>query len=550
MSSSLLQSSVWKALQQHQHALRDTRLECLFSQSAARVRDFSLSAAGIHLDYSKNLITADSMKLFEDLARQQGFDEARLALLSGERVNNTEQRPALHMALRDSLLSSKWVDGVDIAHEIKQTQAQMRQFVECLHQGELRGATGKAITDVVNIGIGGSYLGPKLVIEALQPFWQSQVRCHFIANIDGSESVEVLKNLRPETTLFIVASKTFSTQETLHNARAARAWLAQHLGATKDLDAHFVAVTGNTKAACAFGIRETAIFPMWDWVGGRYSLWSAIGLPIAIAVGMENFQRLLAGAQTMDQHFLEAPVTHNMPFLLAILQLWYANFFGAQSQAIIPYDYYLRSLPEYLQQLEMESNGKGVNKAGEALNVQTGGVIWGGPGTNGQHAYHQLLHQGTALIPVDFIFSLKTHNPLNEHHALLIANCLSQSRALMVGKTLEQAQAELLNKGCSEQVVRTLAPHKVIPGNRPSNTLVLDELNPNTLGALIALYEHKVFTQSVLWGINAFDQWGVELGKQLSDDIYRVMARDENGAHLDASTSHLINLFKNAQSVQ
>lgn len=548
MPTPLSHSSAWKELQQHQQSLRNTRIDALFLQSATRVQDFSMSAAGLHLDYSKNLITATSMKLFEALARQQQFDAARLALQGGAHVNNTEQRPALHMALRDASLSSIWVDGVDIAHEIKQTQTQMRHFVERLHQGELRGASGKAITDVVNIGIGGSYLGPKLVIEALQAFWQPQITCHFIANIDGSESCEVLKKLCPETTLFIVASKTFSTQETLHNARAARAWLSQHMGSLA-LDDHFVAVTGNKQAACAFGIRETAIFPMWDWVGGRYSLWSAIGLPIAIAVGMENFQRLLAGAHAMDQHFLQAPVSQNMPFLLAILQLWYGNFFGAQTQAMIPYDYYLRSLPEYLQQLEMESNGKRVSRQGEVLELQTGGVIWGGPGTNGQHAYHQLLHQGTVLIPVDFIFSLKTHNPLNNHHALLLANCLSQSRALMVGKTLEQAHEELIKKGCSEQAAATLAPHKVIPGNRPSNTLVMDELNPVTLGALIALYEHKVFTQSVLWGINAFDQWGVELGKQLSDDIYRAMACGERDAHLDASTAHLIELFKNANPV-
>lgn len=546
MSTSLSHSFAWKELLQHRQTFINTDLNTLFQQSALRAHDFSLSVAGIHLDYSKNLITSESLRLFNALAKQQHFDAARLALQQGEKINNTEHRPALHIALRDRVTPSLYIDDVDVINEIKLAQIQMTQFVEALHQGRVHGATGKTITDVVNIGIGGSYLGPKLVVEALQPFWQPQVNCHFIANIDGSESREVLKKLRPETTLFIVASKTFSTQETLSNARLARDWLSRHLG-FEAIDNHFVAVSSNNEAARAFGIKEKNIFPMWDWVGGRYSLWSTIGLPIAIAVGMEHFQQLLDGAHAMDQHFLLAPPTENMPFLLAMLQIWYGNFFGAQSQAIIPYDFYLRSLPEYLQQLEMESNGKRVNQKGDVLEEQTGCVIWGGPGTNGQHAYHQLLHQGTLFIPVDFIFSLKTHNPVNNHHALLVANCLSQSRALMVGKTLEQATDELIKKGLSAQEAQALAPHKVIPGNRPSNTLVMEELNPTTLGALIALYEHKVFSQSVIWGINAFDQWGVELGKQLSADIYQAMSQKEDvSAHVDASTAHLLKLFKDA----
>ncbi|MBL4607580.1 MAG: glucose-6-phosphate isomerase, partial [Pseudomonadales bacterium] len=393
----------------------------------------------------------------------------------------------------------------------------------------------------------GSYLGPKMVVEALAPYQQKNINCHFVANIDGSEITEVLKKLTPETTLFIVASKSFSTQETLLNAIVARQWINQNPLLKTAVDKHFIAVTSNISSAIEFGIAEDNIFPMWDWVGGRYSLWSTIGLPIAITLGMDNFQALLDGANEMDEHFFTEPPQNNMPFLLAAVQIWYNNFFDAHSQAVIPYDYYLRSLPEYLQQLEMESNGKCVDRAGIPLDYRSGSAIWGGPGTNGQHAYHHLFHQGTQFIPVDFILPMTTHNPVNDHHAMLVSSCLSQSRAMLVGKTLAQATQELQQQGLSEEEINKLAPHKVIPGNRPSNTLTMKQLTPSSLGALIALYEHKVFAQSVIWDINAFDQWGVELGKKIGGEIYQTLSSPNKIPDYDDSTNQLIARFKAAK---
>ena len=548
MPQKLSESNVWKKLTQHRKSFENTSLAKSFESSSQRHTQFSLNAASLHLDYSKNLINQESLSLFEQLASQQHFDQARASLKNGDKINASENRSALHTALRDTRDQALYIDEQDIRKDIRDVQQQMTQFVEKIHAGKLLGGTGKVIRDVVNIGIGGSYLGPKMVTQALKPYWHKAVSCHFLANIDGSTLHTALENLNPETTLFIVASKSFNTLETQKNAIAAREWLNQLPALQSATDKHFIAISSNISKAVEFGIAEENIFPMWDWVGGRYSLWSAIGLPIAIAVGMGNFQALLDGAHSMDEHFFTAPPSENMPFIMGMLQIWYSNFFDAQSQAVIPYDHSLRFLPEHLQQLEMESCGKSVTKEGLALNWRTGCSIWGGAGTNGQHAYHQLLHQGTEFIPVDFIFPLKTHYPVNDHHAHLIANCLSQSRALMTGKSLEQAMAELKLDGKDEATAKQIAPHKVILGNRPSNTLVLEQVTPFSVGALVALYEHKVFSQSVILDINAFDQWGVELGKQMGNEIYQSLSSSEpqENSPYDSSTRDLIQRFKDA----
>lgn len=547
----------WQALELHQQQLvaDKVNLRSLFSNDPTRFQTFSLNAAGIFLDYSKNLITQQTANLFEQLAGECGLNTAIEQLFNGGVVNQSEQRPALHTALRNRSQNAITVDGQNIMPEIRAAQAKMRRFVDRVRSGNWLGYSGKIVRNVVNIGIGGSFLGPKLVAEGLRPYWNDSVHCHFLANIDGSELHETLKNCQPESTLFIVTSKSFGTMETLKNAQAAKQWYLSRGGAEQGLNRHFVAVTSNLDKAQAFGIHPENTFPMWDWVGGRYSLWSTVGLPLALAIGMNNFEQLLDGAYAMDQHFRHAPLTENMPFLLALLQIWNSNFWGARSQAIIPYDHYLRGLPAHLQQLEMESNGKQVTQNGQFLDYDTGAVIWGGEGTNGQHAYHQLLHQGTQLIPVDFIIPLKSHHPVNDHHDLLFACCLSQSQALMAGKTLAECEAELKQAGLDEAAAQALAPHKVIPGNRPSNTLVVEKITPESLGAIIALYEHKVFCQSVIWGTNAFDQWGVELGKKLGDTIYGTLQQGQDNKQnssqkFDASTQGLINRFLAAKRSQ
>ncbi len=536
--------SSWQNLDQHREAMRSFSMREAFQSDPRRFEDFSLSACGLFLDYSKNLISRETRDLLVSLAREAGLEQAIRALFKGECVNASEGRPALHTALRQPFGDRLEVNGVNLIPEVHRVLHQMTELVGRIHDGLWRGYTEKPITDVVNIGIGGSFLGPQLVSEALLPFAQRGVRCYYLANIDGSEFHELSAKLRAETTLFIVSSKSFSTLETLKNAQAARNWYLAQGGSESELHRHFIAVSSNTKAAVEFGIREENIFPMWDWVGGRYSLWSAIGLPIALTIGMSNFKELLSGAYTMDQHFQQAPFENNMPVLLALLGVWYGNFWGAQSHAILPYDHYLRNITKHLQQLDMESNGKSVRQDGTPVTTSTGPVIWGGVGCNGQHAYHQLLHQGTPLIPADFIVPVVSYNPVVDHHHWLYANCLSQSQALMLGKTREEAEAELRAKGLSEDKVQALAPHKVIPGNRPSNTLVLERIDPRRLGALVALYEHKVFVQSVIWGINAFDQWGVELGKELGKGVYQRLTGFDQPAAEDASTQGLIDYFR------
>lgn len=537
--------SIWQALTDHYQLMKKFDMRQAFSENTNRFKEFSLEGCELLFDYSKNLITKETIQLLVKLANDVGLEQAREDLFSGKFVNASENRAALHTALRRPYGDQVFINDVDIMPEVHQVLHQMTELVNSIHNKLWRGFTEKPITDVVNIGIGGSFLGPMLVSEGLLPFAQKGVTCHYLANIDGSEFREVVAELNAETTLFIVSSKSFGTLETLKNAQAARRWFLAQGGSEKDLARHFIAVSSNVEAAVEFGIAKENIFPMWDWVGGRYSLWSAIGLPIALSVGMSNFKELLAGAYMMDQHFLTAPFEQNMPVLMALLGVWYSNFFDAQSHAILPYDHNLRDFVRHLQQLDMESNGKGVRQDGNPLTIDSGPIIWGGVGCNGQHAYHQLLHQGTRFISVDFIVPVVSANPLNNHHQWLYANCLSQSQALMLGKNKQQVEQELKEKGCSAEQIEKLAPHKVIPGNRPSNTLVLERVSPRSLGALVALYEHKVFVQSVIWGINAFDQWGVELGKELGLAVYKGLTDYQPVPAEDTSTQGLINYFRN-----
>jgi glucose-6-phosphate isomerase len=534
----------WQALAAHREGFAEFSMRDAFAEQPQRFDEFSLNDCGLFLDYSKNLINTQTRELLVNLAREANLEQAVAALFEGALVNASERRPALHTALRRPIGDKVLVDGVDVMPEVHRVLHQMSELVGRVHDGLWRGYSEKPITDVVNIGIGGSFLGPQLVSEALLPFAQRGVRCHYLANIDGSSFHELAAKLRAETTLFIISSKTFSTLETLKNAQAARGWYLAQGGSEGELHRHFIAVSSNIQAAMAFGIREENILPMWDWVGGRYSLWSAIGLPIAMSIGISNFKELLSGAYRMDQHFQSAPYERNMPVLLALLGIWYGNFWGAQSHAILPYDHYLRNITKHLQQLDMESNGKRVRQDGSPVHWATGPVIWGGVGCNGQHAYHQLLHQGTQLIPADFIVPVSSYNPVADHQQWLFANCLSQSQALMLGKTREEAEAELRGQGLAEDEVQRLAPHKVIPGNRPSNTLVMERVSPRRLGALVALYEHKVFVQSVIWGTNAFDQWGVELGKELGKNVYSRLVGSAQSMAEDASTQGLIDFFR------
>ena len=540
---SLKNQPSWAALEAHAKHVSSLHMRDLFKEDPDRFNRFFTEAAGIKLDYSKNRITPETMSLLMNMGREAQLPEKIEAMFQGKAINTTEQRPALHTALRNLSNDSVMVDGKDIMPEVRDTLQQMDKFVWRIHSAQWRGFSNKPFTDIVSIGIGGSFLGPKLVSASLKPYWNNALNCHYVANIDGSHITEVLKHLNPETTLFIIQSKSFGTQETLENTKVAHSWFLRNGGNTETIAKHFVAVTANTQAAIDFGIQQENIFPMWDWVGGRYSLWSAIGLPIALTIGMDGFKALLSGASAMDTHFRTAPLEENLPVIQALLGVWYGNFLGADSHAILPYDHYLRGLPAHIQQLDMESNGKSVDIDGTPTDYTTGPIIWGGAGANGQHAYHQLLHQGTRLSPADFIIPLQSHNPVANHHAILFANCLSQTQALMQGKTEQEAKEELLDSGLSEQEANKLAPHKVIQGNRPSNTLLFDRATPRTVGALIALYEHKVYVQGAIWNINSFDQWGVELGKQLGNEILHKLLKEPSTNALDASTEGLINLY-------
>lgn len=504
-----------QTLDQHYETLKDVHMRDLFAQDGERFGRFSLSTAGILLDYSKNRVTVETMTKLFQLAESLDLTQKIQDLFAGAEVNTTECRAALHMALRNTSGDAQWVNGIDVTAQVQQTLKQMAGFAN-----RIRG--DHSITDIVNIGIGGSDLGPALVTEALSPYHDSHLRFHFVANVDGSHISEVLEKLNPASTLFIVASKSFRTQESIYNAVTAKLWLIEQLGEQAVPD-HFVAVTANNDAAQEFGIKGEHIFPIWDWVGGRFSVWSAVGLPVLLAIGMESFQEFLEGAHAMDQHFQSAPLEKNIPVIMGLLSVWYINFFGTRSRAVIPYDYYLSRLPAYLQQAEMESNGKRVKHDGTLVDYQTSPVIFGTTGSNGQHAFHQMLHQGTHMVPVDFIIALQSHNPIREHHAHLVANCFSQSQALMQGNDQES--------------------YKDIPGNKPSNTIVLEKLTPHSLGAMLAMYEHKIFVQGVIWGINSFDQWGVEFGKQLASSIFTVFEQRSVHQNLDSSTAGLISYF-------
>lgn len=516
----------------------------LFAEDSARFERFSLRWQGMLCDYSKHRITARTMELLLDLARSAEIEAARNAMMQGQPINLTEKRAVLHTALRKPQSVPFAVDGQNVAADVAEVLAQMEGCCNRIISGEWVGYTGKAMTDIVNIGIGGSDLGPYMVTEALRPFAHGKLNVHFVSNVDGTHLSETLKKLNPETTLFIVASKTFTTQETLSNAMSARAWFLQCAVDAAHIAKHFVAVSTNRAKVVEFGIDEANMFRFWDWVGGRYSLWSSIGLSIAMYLGFEKFRQLLAGAYAMDEHFCSAPLESNMPVIMAMLGIWYSNFFGCTSHAVIPYDQYLHRFPAYLQQLDMESNGKRVTRDGTVVDYATGAVIWGEPGTNSQHAFFQLLHQGTQIIPADFILPLKTQNPIGAHHDMLASNCFAQTEALMKGKSEEEVERELVAAGADAATIAALLPHKVFPGNRPTTTLLLDELNPFTLGSLIALYEHKVFVQGIVWNINSFDQWGVELGKQLANVILPELQASSNAAAHDSSTNALINAYR------
>ncbi|MDR0781642.1 MAG: glucose-6-phosphate isomerase [Pseudomonadales bacterium] len=531
---------LWSALQTQALQFEEDGLTiaALFRADPARAERFSASAAGLFMDYSKHLLTPDILEHLLQLAEAAQLPAAIAAMFNGERINNTENRPALHVALRNGRADSAE------ERQVQDTLARMERFVAAVQGGEWRGHDGRAIRNVVNLGIGGSDLGPAMAYAALGAFHHDALRCHFVSNVDPLHLETTLATLEPSTTLFVIASKTFTTLETLLNAQAARQWLLQGGVPEAQLWRHGAAVSANVAKAVAFGIAPENVFPLWDGVGGRYSLWSAIGLPLALGTSMAHFRALHAGAHALDEHFRNAPLPRNLPVLLALLALWYGNFWGAQTQVVLPYAQPLLLFPAFLQQLDMESLGKQVRKDGAYLDTQSGAIVWGSAGTNGQHSFHQLLHQGTHLIPADFIAVAQSSSANHDMHRQLLANCFAQSQALMHGKTLEQAEVELLQQGLSPEQARALAPHKMIAGNRPSTTLVLDALTPQSLGALVALYEHKVFAQSVLLGINAFDQWGVELGKALSTGIHAALSAPEPSTHFDASTNALINRVK------
>lgn len=530
-------------LQQHKNRLLNTGLKALFEADPQRYERFHVEAAGLLLDYSKNHLDEDALNALLELAGAAGMEHAIAALMDGEPVNHTEGRMALHTALR--LLDEELPPA--LADEVVATRTRMLETADLIRNGGWRGHTGKPVSTIVNIGVGGSDLGPMMAVHALQDFCKDGLSLHFVSNIDPAHISQVLSVCDPETTLFIVASKTFTTLETLANANAARQWLLHALKDDAAVSRHFLAVSANVAATSQFGIHPDNVFPMWDWVGGRYSLWSSIGMSIAIAIGSAQFRDFLAGGRAMDQHFRRAPLRHNMPVLLGLIGVWHINFLQAQSQAIICYDQNLLHFPSYLQQLEMESNGKSVQRNGQPVQWQTGAVLWGGVGTNTQHSFHQLFHQGTPLVPVDFLVATRSHHPLAQQHAQLFSNCLAQSQAMMMGRDLETVCNEMRNRNIDEATIAAIAPHRVIPGNKSSNTLVYDRISPAILGALIALYEHKVFVQSVIWNINPFDQWGVELGKQMSSSITDALQNPDKIKRLDASTQALIRRFRERQ---
>ncbi|GKW26286.1 glucose-6-phosphate isomerase [Pectobacterium carotovorum subsp. carotovorum] len=538
------QTAAWQALQTHFDAMKDVQISELFAQDSDRFAHFSATFDDQMLvDYSKNRITAETMEKLHALARETDLSAAIQSMFAGEKINRTEDRAVLHVALRNRSNTPILVDGKDVMPEVNAVLAKMKDFSERVIGGEWKGYTGKTITDVVNIGIGGSDLGPFMVTEALKPY-KNHLNMHFVSNVDGTHIAETLKPLNPETTLFLVASKTFTTQETMTNAHSARDWFLKTAQDEKHVAKHFAALSTNAKAVGEFGIDTNNMFEFWDWVGGRYSLWSAIGLSIILSLGFENFEKLLSGAHAMDKHFASTPAEKNLPVLLALIGIWYNNFFGAETEAILPYDQYMHRFAAYFQQGNMESNGKSADRNGNSVDYQTGPIIWGEPGTNGQHAFYQLIHQGTKLVPCDFIAPAVSHNPLSDHHSKLLSNFFAQTEALAFGKSRDVVEAEFAAAGKSAKDVEHVAPFKVFEGNRPTNSILLREITPYSLGALIALYEHKIFTQGAILNIFTFDQWGVELGKQLANRILPELENDNTIDSHDSSTNGLINRFK------
>ena len=536
-------TKAWKKLENHYKHFRKLQMKDLFAFEPDRAKKFSVNFDAMYLDYSKNRINDRTMKLLLNLARECDLENKIKAMFKGDKINVTEKRPVLHIALRNRANTPIYVDGKNVMPQINEVLAKMKKFSDAVRFGEFRGQTGKKLTNIVNIGIGGSDLGPVMACEALRKYWAKDINCYFISNIDGTACAEVLNKIDPETTLFIVASKTFTTIETLTNARTCRKWLVDALG-EHAVAKHFVALSTNTKEVEKFGINPENMFEFWDFVGGRYSMWSAIGLIIAIAVGFENFERMLEGAYAMDQHFYNTDFEHNIPVILAMLGIWYNNFFGLHRYAVIPYDQYLQYVPMYLQQLDMESNGKFVAMNGEYVKYATGPVLFGGAGTNVQHSFFQLIHQGPEVVPIDFVIPAISHNEVGEHHEILVANVLAQGEALMRGKTVKEAAAELKKAGKSREEINYLKRFKSFEGNRPSNTIVFKKIDPYTLGMLIAMYEHKVFVQGVVWNVDSFDQYGVELGKQMALSILPELQGTAYGIGHDASTTSLIELIK------
>ena len=540
--SLLTQSPVWRALQTHHKAMAQRHLRELFQQDARRFEKFSLLFNDMLMDYSKQPVDQETIDLLLALARQQKLEDWIARMFSGDKINITEHRAALHVALRSE--QSMFIDGADVMPEVKRVLKQMEHFSVAVQSGIRCGYSGETFTDIVNIGIGGSDLGPAMVTEALKPYWISGITPHFISNVDGAQLSQVLQRLNPATTLFIISSKTFTTQETLVNAHSARQWFLSRGGSEKDIAHHFVAVSANRAAVEKFGIDPENMFVFWDWVGGRYSLWSAIGLPIALTVGMGNFYALLAGAREMDRHFATAPLDKNLPVILGLIGVWQINFFGTSSHVVLPYDQSMHRFPAYLQQLEMESNGKRIAHDGDTVDYATSPVVWGELGANGQHAFYQLLHQGTQPVSADFLVPCQSHYPFGDHHRVVLANFLAQTEALMKGKTEQEARAEMTSQSIDAETIRQLTPHKIFPGNRPTTSILFKKLTPKSLGSLIALYEHKVFVQSVIWNINPFDQWGVELGKQLVGKILTELENHVPVTSHDSSTNGLINHLK------
>lgn len=538
------QTAAWQALQKHFDEMKDVTIADLFAKDGDRFSKFSATFDDQMLvDYSKNRITEETLAKLQDLAKECDLAGAIKSMFSGEKINRTENRAVLHVALRNRSNTPILVDGKDVMPEVNAVLEKMKTFSEAIISGEWKGYTGKAITDVVNIGIGGSDLGPYMVTEALRPY-KNHLNMHFVSNVDGTHIAEVLKKVNPETTLFLVASKTFTTQETMTNAHSARDWFLKAAGDEKHVAKHFAALSTNAKAVGEFGIDTANMFEFWDWVGGRYSLWSAIGLSIVLSIGFDNFVELLSGAHAMDKHFSTTPAEKNLPVLLALIGIWYNNFFGAETEAILPYDQYMHRFAAYFQQGNMESNGKYVDRNGNVVDYQTGPIIWGELGTNGQHAFYQLIHQGTKMVPCDFIAPAITHNPLSDHHQKLLSNFFAQTEALAFGKSREVVEQEYRDQGKDPATLDYVVPFKVFEGNRPTNSILLREITPFSLGALIALYEHKIFTQGVILNIFTFDQWGVELGKQLANRILPELKDDKEISSHDSSTNGLINRYK------